>query len=48
MRGWLVSEKGSARFVDDLPEPACGEGEMVISVEAAAANYADRLLIDGA
>lgn len=47
MRGWLVSEKGSARFVDDLPEPACGEGEMVISVEAAAANYADRLLIDG-
>lgn len=47
MRGWLVAEKGSAEFVDDLPEPRCGDGEMVLAVDAAAANYADRLLIDG-
>ena len=47
MRGWLVSDKGSADLVDDLPEPECGDGEMVVQVEAAAANYADRLLIDG-
>lgn len=47
MRGWLVEEKGSARFVSDLPEPVPGAGEMIVQVEAAAANYADRLLIDG-
>lgn len=47
MRGWLVEQKGSARFVDDLPEPELLPGEMVVQVEAAAANYADRLLIDG-
>ena len=47
MRGWLVEEKGSARYVDDLPEPVLGPGEMIVQVDAAAANYADRLLIDG-
>ena len=47
MHGWLVEEKGSARFVSDLPEPVLGPGELIVQVEAAAANYADRLLIDG-
>lgn len=47
MRGWLVEEKGSAQFVSDLREPSLGSGEMIVQVEAAAANYADRLLIDG-
>lgn len=47
MRGWLVESKGSARYVDDLPEPVLGAGEMIVQVDAAAANFADRLLIDG-
>jgi len=47
MRGWLVEEKGSARFVSDLPEPVLGTGELIVQVDAAAANFADRLLIDG-
>jgi len=47
MRGWFVEEKGAARFTSDLADPALKAGEMIVQVEAAAANFADRLLIDG-
>ena len=47
MRGWFVEEKGAARFTSDLSDPALRAGEMIVQVEAAAANFADRLLIDG-
>ncbi|MDG1411319.1 MAG: NADPH:quinone oxidoreductase family protein [Acidimicrobiales bacterium] len=47
MKGWLVLHKGTAEFVNDLPEPQLDGESMVVQVEAAAANFADRLLIDG-
>ena len=47
MRGWLVRQKGAAEFVTDLREPVLVDESMIVQVEAAAANFADRLLIDG-
>ncbi len=47
MRGWIVRQKGVAEFVDDLDEPELVDGSMIVQVEAAPVNYADRLQIDG-
>jgi len=47
MRGWIVRQKGVAEFVDDLAEPELVDDSMIVAVEAAPVNYADRLQIDG-
>jgi NADPH2:quinone reductase len=47
MKGWSVRYKGTAEFVTDLSEPQLTGESMIVRVEAAAANFADRLLIDG-
>lgn len=47
MKGWLVRQKGTAEFVTNLPEPELVGESMIVQVDAAAANFADRLLIDG-
>ncbi len=50
MKAWQVREHGTAVFVPDAPELELASADadgVVIEVEAAAANYADNLLIDG-
>ncbi len=47
VKGWLVRQKGIAEFVADLPEPELVGESMIVRVDAATANFADRLLIDG-
>lgn len=50
MRAWHVVERGSAVLVGDAPTPGVVADEphsTVVEVHAAAANFADRLMIDG-
>lgn len=51
MTGWQVVERGHAEYRDDLPVPDLGDTDdpeaTLVAVDAAAANFADRLLIDG-
>ncbi|MFZ8997432.1 MAG: NADPH:quinone oxidoreductase family protein [Ilumatobacteraceae bacterium] len=49
MTGWHVVERGRAEYRHELPIPGLGDdGEAtLVAVDAAAANFADRLLIDG-
>jgi NADPH:quinone reductase len=50
MRAWQVVERGRAVLVDDAPVPHLDPDDphaMVVEVHAAAANFADRLMIDG-
>lgn len=50
MRGWLVHRWGEARFEERIPEPLPDPDaprRTLIDVHAAAANFADRLMIDG-
>lgn len=50
MRGWLVVGRGHAELSRDLAPPTLEAGDphsTVVEVHAAAANFADRLMIDG-
>jgi NADPH:quinone reductase len=50
MRAWQVVERGRAELVDDAPVPDLDPDDphaTVVEVHAAAANFADRLMIDG-
>lgn len=50
MRAWLVVERGRAVLVDDAPAPVLDPHDphgTLVAVRTAAANFADRLLIDG-
>lgn len=49
MRAWLVVEHGVVEFRDDVDPPELPDDPqaVLITVHAAAANFADRLLIDG-
>jgi NADPH:quinone reductase len=50
MRAWYVVERGRAVMVDDAPMPHLDPQDphtTVVEVHAAAANFADRLMIDG-
>lgn len=50
MRGWLVVERGRAELGTDLAAPELDPDDRhssVVEVHAAAANFADRLMIDG-
>ena len=50
MRAWHVVARGRAVLVDDAPAPHLDPGDphaTLVAVHTAAANFADRLLIDG-
>lgn len=50
MRAWQVVERGHAVLADDVAVPTLPDDEphaTVVEVHAAAANFADRLMIDG-
>lgn len=50
MRAWHVVERGRAEFVTDAPVPGLDADDphsTIVEVHAAAANFADRLMIDG-
>ena len=50
MRAWHVLARGRAELVADAPEPALDPDDphaTIVEVHAAAANFADRLMIDG-
>ena len=50
MRAWRAHELGAADTVlhlDDVPEPAPGPGQVLISVEAIGLNFADTLMLAG-
>lgn len=47
MKALLSKETGGPEglVIDDLPEPQCGPGEVVVEVKACAVNYPDVLII---
>jgi len=50
MRAWQVVERGRAELANDVDEPTLAPDDpesTVVEVRAAAANFADRLMIDG-
>ena len=47
MKAAVLHEVGTPLSVDDVPEPAAGEGQSVIDVKAAGINFADVLIRNG-